>query len=114
MQGDDVHQGDAETFPAFSTTEEIIADIRDGKMVIIVDDESRENEGDLIMAAARVKPDNINYMARYGRGLICLTLTKNRCTRLFRSALTKRRRFWMRYAGRDCWRLLLCSMKNSW
>ncbi|MGI9308217.1 MAG: bifunctional 3,4-dihydroxy-2-butanone-4-phosphate synthase/GTP cyclohydrolase II [Gammaproteobacteria bacterium] len=75
-------QGDAETFPAFSTTEEIIADMREGKMVIIVDDESRENEGDLIMAAARVRPENINYMARYGRGLICLTLTKSRCRQL--------------------------------
>ena len=67
---------------AFSNTEEIIADIRDGKMVIMVDDESRENEGDLIMAAAKVRPEDINYMARYGRGLICLTLSRERCSQL--------------------------------
>ena len=66
----------------FSDIEDIIADIRDGKMVIMVDDENRENEGDLIMAAAKVRPEDINYMARYGRGLICLTLTRDRCARL--------------------------------
>ena len=66
----------------FSPIEEIIADIRDGKMVIMVDDEDRENEGDLIMAAERVRPEDINYMARYGRGLICLTLTRERCRQL--------------------------------
>ena len=66
----------------FSDIEEIIADIRDGKMVIMVDDEDRENEGDLIMAAERVRPEDINYMARYGRGLICLTLTRERCSQL--------------------------------
>lgn len=66
----------------FSDIEDIIADIRDGKMVIMVDDENRENEGDLIMAAAKVRPEDINYMARYGRGLICLTLTRDRCSRL--------------------------------
>ena len=67
---------------AFSDIEEIIADIRDGKMVIMVDDENRENEGDLLMAAARVRPEDINYMARYGRGLICLTITRERCAQL--------------------------------
>lgn len=67
---------------AFSDIEDIISDIRAGKMVIMVDDESRENEGDLIMAAARVRPEDINYMARYGRGLICLTLTRERCAQL--------------------------------
>jgi 3,4-dihydroxy 2-butanone 4-phosphate synthase/GTP cyclohydrolase II len=67
---------------AFSNIEEIIADIRDGKMVIMVDDENRENEGDLLMAAARVRPEDINYMARYGRGLICLTITRERCAQL--------------------------------
>ena len=66
----------------FSDIEDIIADIRDGKMVIMVDDENRENEGDLIMAAAKVRPEDINYMARYGRGLICLTLTRDRCAKL--------------------------------
>ncbi len=82
MPGDKAHQNDADTRPAFSDIEEIIADIRDGKMAIIVDDESRENEGDLVMAAARVRPEDINYMARYGRGLICLTLTRQRCGQL--------------------------------
>lgn len=66
----------------FSSIEDIIADVREGKMVIMVDDERRENEGDLIMAAARVRPEDINYMARYGRGLICLTLTRERCAQL--------------------------------
>ena len=65
-----------------NTTEEIIEDIRQGKMVIIMDDEDRENEGDLLMAASSVMPDAINYMARYGRGLICLTLTEQRCKQL--------------------------------
>ncbi len=67
---------------AFSDIEDIIADIRDGKMVIMVDDENRENEGDLLMAAEKVRPEDINYMARYGRGLICLTITRERCAQL--------------------------------
>ncbi len=67
---------------AVSDIEEIVTDIRDGKMVIMVDDENRENEGDLIMAANKVRPEDINYMARYGRGLICLTLTPERCSQL--------------------------------
>ena len=66
----------------FSKIEDIIADIRDGKMVIMVDDENRENEGDLLMAAAKVRPEDINYMARYGRGLICLTISRERCAQL--------------------------------
>ncbi|RUO41357.1 3,4-dihydroxy-2-butanone-4-phosphate synthase [Pseudidiomarina aestuarii] len=61
---------------------EIIDDIRQGKMVILMDDEDRENEGDLIMAAECVTPAAINFMARFGRGLICLTLTEQRCTQL--------------------------------
>ncbi len=67
---------------AFSDIEDIIADIRAGKMVIMVDDENRENEGDLLMAAEKVRAENINYMARYGRGLICLTLSRERCAQL--------------------------------
>jgi 3,4-dihydroxy 2-butanone 4-phosphate synthase/GTP cyclohydrolase II len=67
---------------AFSDIEDIITDIRDGKMVIMVDDENRENEGDLLMAAAKVRPEDINYMARYGRGLICLTISRERCAQL--------------------------------
>lgn len=66
----------------FSSIEEIIEDIRHGKMVIMVDDENRENEGDLLMAAEKVRPEDINYMARYGRGLICLTMTRERCAQL--------------------------------
>ena len=61
---------------------EIIDDIRQGKMVILMDDEDRENEGDLILAAECVTPAAINFMARYGRGLICLTLTEQRCQQL--------------------------------
>ncbi|MEW8560457.1 MAG: 3,4-dihydroxy-2-butanone-4-phosphate synthase, partial [Candidatus Thiodiazotropha sp.] len=67
---------------ALNTTEEIIEDLRQGKMVIIMDDEDRENEGDLVMAAECVTPEAINFMARYGRGLICLTLTKEHCGQL--------------------------------
>ena len=66
----------------FSDIDEIIADIADGKMVIMVDDENRENEGDLIMAAAKVRPEDINYMATHGRGLICLTMSRARCKQL--------------------------------
>lgn len=64
------------------TPEEIIKDIADGKMVILMDDEDRENEGDLIMAAQCVQPQDINFMARNARGLICLTLTAARCKQL--------------------------------
>lgn len=62
--------------------EDIVADIRAGKMVVIMDDEDRENEGDLIMAASLCRPEDINFMARFGRGLICLTLTAERCRQL--------------------------------
>ncbi|CAM3732741.1 Riboflavin biosynthesis protein RibBA [Vibrio aerogenes CECT 7868] len=65
-----------------SSPQEIIDDIRQGKMVILMDDEDRENEGDLIIAAEHVTPEVINFMATHGRGLICLTLTRNRCERL--------------------------------
>ncbi len=67
---------------ALHSIEEIIEDIRLGKMVILMDDEDRENEGDLIMAASMVTPEAINFMATYGRGLICQTLTKQRCQQL--------------------------------
>ena len=65
-----------------SSISEILADYKDGKMVILVDDEQRENEGDLLMAAVSVTADDINFMASYGRGLICLTLTEERCRML--------------------------------
>jgi 3,4-dihydroxy 2-butanone 4-phosphate synthase/GTP cyclohydrolase II len=67
---------------SISTPQEIIEDIRLGKMVILMDDEDRENEGDLIMAAEHVSPEAINFMATYGRGLICLTMVKERCIKL--------------------------------
>lgn len=65
-----------------STIQEIIADMKAGKMVILVDEEDRENEGDLVLAADFVTPEAINFMAAYGRGLICLTLTEERCHQL--------------------------------
>ena len=65
--------------PAISPVEDIVADMRDGRMVILVDEADRENEGDLVLAADHVTPDTINFMARFGRGLICLTLTRERC-----------------------------------
>jgi 3,4-dihydroxy 2-butanone 4-phosphate synthase / GTP cyclohydrolase II len=65
-----------------SPVKDIIADMAAGKIVILVDEEDRENEGDLVLSSDFVTPDAINFMARYGRGLICLTLTKERCERL--------------------------------
>jgi len=82
MSGEKLRQDTSAGRIVFSTIEEVIADISAGKMVIIVDDENRENEGDLIMAAAKVEPEHVNYMARYGRGLICLTLSRERCKQL--------------------------------
>jgi len=63
-------------------TEEIIAELRAGRMVILVDEEDRENEGDLVLAADHVTADAVNFMAKHGRGLICLTLTRERCQQL--------------------------------
>ena len=65
-----------------SPIEEVIEDIRQGRMVVVMDDEDRENEGDLIMAAVHARPEDINFMAKFGRGLICLTLTRERCRQL--------------------------------
>ena len=67
---------------AISPTTEIIAEIRAGRMVVLVDEEDRENEGDLVLAAEFATPETINFMARFGRGLICLTLTEERCRQL--------------------------------
>jgi 3,4-dihydroxy 2-butanone 4-phosphate synthase/GTP cyclohydrolase II len=67
---------------SFATIPEIIADIRAGRMVVIVDDEDRENEGDLIMAAEKVRPEDINFMVTHARGLVCLSLTRERCAQL--------------------------------
>ena len=65
-----------------NSTPELIEDIRAGRMVVLIDDEDRENEGDLVMAASMVRPEDINFMARYGRGLICMPITKERCAQL--------------------------------
>jgi len=65
-----------------NTTEEIIEDLRRGRMVVIMDDEDRENEGDLVLASEKTTPEAINFMAKYGRGLICMTLSKDRCRQL--------------------------------
>ena len=71
---------------------DIIADIRAGKMVVLVDEEDRENEGDLVLGAQFATPEHINFMARYGRGLICLTLTEARCRQLNLSPMVQRNR----------------------
>jgi len=68
--------------PAIASTEEIVAELKAGRMVVLVDEEDRENEGDLVMAAEHVTPEAINFMAKHGRGLICLTLTEARCKKL--------------------------------
>jgi len=62
----------------FNTIPEIIEDLKIGKMVIVVDDEDRENEGDLIMVASFIKPEDINFMAKFGRGLICVPMEEER------------------------------------
>ena len=67
---------------ALNTIEEIIEDIRQGKMVILMDDEDRENEGDLVMAAEFCTAASINFMARFGRGLICMPMSRERCDQL--------------------------------
>ncbi|CAE6754249.1 Riboflavin biosynthesis protein RibBA [Paraburkholderia domus] len=73
-----------------SPTPEIIAELKAGRMVILMDQEDRENEGDLVLAADFVTPAAINFMARFGRGLICLTLTSDRCEQLNLSPMTQR------------------------
>ncbi|MFL5348251.1 MAG: 3,4-dihydroxy-2-butanone-4-phosphate synthase, partial [Hyalangium sp.] len=67
---------------SISLVDKALADIRKGRMVILTDDEDRENEGDLVMAAEKVTPEAINFMATHGRGLICLSLTEQRLRRL--------------------------------
>jgi 3,4-dihydroxy 2-butanone 4-phosphate synthase/GTP cyclohydrolase II len=77
----EIHGSEGGTMP-FDSVEAAIADIRDGKMVIVADDEDRENEGDLVCAASAVTPELINFMATHGRGLICLALTQERADEL--------------------------------
>ena len=71
---------------------ELVAELAAGRMIILVDEEDRENEGDLVLAADLVTPEAINFMAKHGRGLICLTLTRERCEYL-------RCRRWLRATG---------------
>ncbi|MBP6902615.1 MAG: 3,4-dihydroxy-2-butanone-4-phosphate synthase [Burkholderiaceae bacterium] len=73
-----------------SPVPELVAELAAGRMVILVDEEDRENEGDLVLAADHVTPEAINFMAKYGRGLICLTLTRERCERLRLPPMTQR------------------------
>ena len=73
----------------FSPIEDAMEDVRQGKMIVIVDDEDRENEGDLMIASEKITPEAINFMAKYGRGLICLTLTEERTRELGLSMMVK-------------------------
>ena len=75
---------------SISSTEEIVAELRAGRMVILVDEEDRENEGDLVLAADFVTPEAINFMVKHARGLVCLTLTEERCDQLNLSMMTSR------------------------
>jgi len=75
-------RGDDAMSSNLAPIEDIVADIKAGRMVILVDEEDRENEGDLVLAAEHVTPEAINFMAKHGRGLICLTLTEDRCRQL--------------------------------
>jgi 3,4-dihydroxy 2-butanone 4-phosphate synthase/GTP cyclohydrolase II len=74
----------------FATAEEAIDEIRQGHMIVLVDDEDRENEGDLTLAAEKITPEAINFMAKFGRGLICLALAEERCDQLNLSPITQR------------------------
>jgi 3,4-dihydroxy 2-butanone 4-phosphate synthase/GTP cyclohydrolase II len=74
----------------YATVEEAVEEIRKGRMIVLVDDEDRENEGDLTMAAEKVTPEAINFMAKFGRGLICLALTEERCDALHLMPITPR------------------------
>ena len=80
----------SETSAPFSTVEEAVEEIRQGRMIVLVDDEDRENEGDLTMAAEKITPEAINFMAKFGRGLICLALTEQRSDVLGLAPITAR------------------------
>jgi 3,4-dihydroxy 2-butanone 4-phosphate synthase/GTP cyclohydrolase II len=82
--------GYEDLFMSIATTLEIVAELRAGHMVVLVDEEDRENEGDLVLAAEFVTPEAINFMAKFGRGLICLTLTEERCEQLHLPMMTTR------------------------
>src|ERR671922_1845117 len=74
----------------FGTIEQAVEDLRSGKIIIVADDEDRENEGDLVCAAELATPEMINFMTLHGRGLICLALTGERCDQLGLSQMTER------------------------
>lgn len=74
----------------FNTIEEALEDIRQGRMIVVVDDEDRENEGDLLMAAEKATPESVNFMATYGKGMICVPLTEERARRLDLGLMVKR------------------------
>jgi len=76
--------------PPFASVEEALEEIRAGRMIVLVDDEDRENEGDLTMAAEKVTPEAINFMAKFGRGLVCLSMTEARCDALGIAPITQR------------------------
>src|ERR1700730_1665388 len=76
--------------PPFATVEEALEEIRAGRMIVLVDDEDRENESDLAMAAEKGTAEAINFMTKFGRGLICLALTEQRCDALNLTAITPR------------------------
>ena len=88
---------------SISPVQDIVADMRLGKIVILIDEEDRENEGDLVLAADHVSAEAINFMARFGRGLICLTLTRAHCERLQLPPM----------AVRNGTKLLLCRLKRQ-
>src|SRR5690242_14260524 len=77
---------------AISSIDDIVSELKRGRMVVLVDEEDRENEGDLLMAAEFATAEAINFMARYGRGLICLTLTEERCLQLNLSLMVSNNR----------------------
>ena len=76
--------------PPFASVEEALEEIRAGRMIVLVDDEDRENEGDLTIAAEKITPEAINFMAKFGRGLICLAMTEQRCDALGLAPITPR------------------------
>ena len=76
--------------PPFASVEEALEEIRAGRMIVLVDDEDRENEGDLTIAAEKITPEAINFMAKFGRGLICLAMTEQRCDALALAPITPR------------------------
>src|ERR1700752_3668015 len=77
---------------ALTPIPDIVAELAAGRMVVLVDEEDRENEGDLVLAAQFVTPEAINFMARYGRGLVCLTLTEEKCRQLNLPLMVSRNR----------------------